>query len=366
MNYRISRLTGLPCCALAMIAGGALATHADSPAAFVTAADRQANLQKALDRLTKIAPTLDAQSQRNLPGIKNALADAILHTEKATPTELKLANAILHPGDSPTMDPNVQTRSMFDDIAKKVATTNVQTAVQSVSSSAIQFVAAQDTVPGGQTKGVVYLKNPDVPEPKALVEIPDGTAAMPVEKRAQIVAKRLEAAHSTDPMWWTNLEVHQIKDQYVVAVKGSTDKYVITADKDFAKLQGVTPENLAFNLVDQIRNGVDPSQSRGLDNSKLTPMEHANSLRQSGDDLYSQKDLSGAEEAYKRAITAAPAYAIPYLRLADLYAEQHRIDDAKDILQQAQGVAEMSAADKSSVSQKFAAFSNPSAANQKF
>ncbi len=361
--YR-SRLFGASACAVGLLAAGALSARADQSAA--SPAERQANLQKAMRLLSKITPTLDAQSQKTLPGIKSAIADAILHTETASPTELKLANALLHPGSDPTMDPNVGTRGIFDDVAKSVAATSIQTTVQNVSSSAIQFVAAQDTVPGGQTKGVVYLKNPDAPEPKALVEIPDGTATLPVEKRAQIVAKRLEAAHSTDPMWWTNLEVHQIKNQYVVAVKGSTSKYVITADKDFAKLQGVTPETLAFNLVDQIRSGVDPNQSRGFDSSRLTPVQHANALRQSGDDLYSQKDLSGAEEAYKRAVKIAPAYAVPYLRLASLYIEQNRLDDAKDILTQAQGVDEMSASDKETINQKFAAISTTPVANQKF
>jgi tetratricopeptide (TPR) repeat protein len=340
MNSRITR--NLTACALALLAGGTLVGQTGADPA---PSDGQIKLTKALARLDKITPQLDAQTRKNLPHIKSILAHVYLHPESATPTEFKIANAILPTG--------ADSRDIFDDVAETKATTTVQTAVQTVANTAIQFVAAQDTVPGGQTKGVVYLKNPDLPEPKALVEIPNGTSKFTVEQRAQVVAKRLEAEHSSDPLWWTNLEVHQIKDQYVVAVKGSGDAYVITADKDFAKLQGETPEALAFSIVDQIRSTIDPNTTRGFDaTSKLTPLQRANVLRESGDDLYTQKDLSSATEAYLRAIKIAPTYAVPYLRLADLYVEQQKVDDAKDILQQAQDVAGMSPDDKATIAQK--------------
>ena len=68
--------------------------------------------------------------------------------------------------------------------------------------------------------------------------------------------------------------------------------------------------------------------------------------------------VDSAVEAYKRSIKVAPAYAVPYLRLADLYVEQQKIDDAKDILQQAQSVDSMSAADKASIAQKLTQISS--------
>lgn len=351
MNSRVSRLLGLPC-ALAILAGGALAVHADA------ASDGQANYTKALSRLNAIAPRLDAQTQKNLPHIKDILSRVFLHPDSATPSEKKIAYAILPPGPS--------TRSIFDDVTKAATATQVQTAVQAVVNTPIQFVASQDTIPGGSTKGIVYLKNPDEDQPTELVEIPAGSAEWPVEKRAQVVAKRLEAAHSTDPLWWTNLEVNRVNNQVVVAVKGSDDKYVITADKDFAKLQGVTPEVLAWSLVDKIRSTIDPTTTgtRSLKNindlSAAKKLQLANQVRQTGDDDYSQQDKAGAEEAYLRAIKISPEYAVPYVRLADLYIEENQPQKAKDILQQAQTVTSMDADSKATVSQKFAEV------NQKF
>lgn len=344
MNYRISRLIGLPC-AVAALAMGALAVHADTPTA-----DAQANYQKAMARLNAIAPTFDAQTKANLPNIKAILGRVFLHPDTATPSEKKIAYSILPQGPA--------TRDIWNDAAKALTATQVQTAVQSVASTPIQFVASQDTVPGGASKGIVYLKNPDDDQPTELVEIPVGSAAWPVDKRAQVVAKRLEEAHSTDPLWWTNLEVNRVNNQVVVAVKGSNDKYVITADKDFAKLQGVTPDVLAWNLVDQIRSTIDPTTSgtRGLksaaDLSPAKKLRLANKMRQTGDNDYSQKDNASAEEAYLRAIKLAPQYLIPYLRLADMYVEEKQPDKAKDILQQARAVPSMTAADKAVVNKK--------------
>lgn len=360
MKNRISRLLPLSCCALTVLAGAHAFVRADeAPTAAIAApADAQALLKGGLARLDMAAPKMDASTRKLLPQLRAIITRVCLHPDTATPTEKKIA--------APFLD-NVG-RGLFDDAAQDLAVTTVQTSVQQATAPDIQFVASQDSVPGGEKKGIVYLKNPEAPKPTELVEIPSGTVKMPVDKRAEIVAQRLQKTHSNDPLWWSHMDVLRVNNQVVVAVEGAKEPYVITADKEFARLQGTTPEQLAYNMMDKIRTTVDPSPTGGRDlvpDADLqTPQDklgRANLYRQKADDYYSKQDAKNAEKYYLRALSLSPSYAVPYLRLADLYTEQGKGDKAKAILTQANGVREMAAEDKASiaaklrtVSQKFA------------
>jgi tetratricopeptide (TPR) repeat protein len=194
-----------------------------------------------------------------------------------------------------------------------------------------------------------------------VVEIPSGTKNFPVDKRAQLVADRLEAAHQNDPLWASKIEVDRVNNEVVVGLPGSKDGYVITADKQFATLRGVSPETLAYDIVDTIRTSVDPSStpnSRDLvADDELTPTEklnRANGLRVAGDDAYNAHDKDRAERLYQHAVRLAPQYAVPYIRLGDLYIEEKHFDEAATILQQAQTSATMTDDQKTQVAKKLA------------
>lgn len=368
MNYRVSRLLSLPCALAVLAGGGALSYAADQTATAQTApVDGQARLKGALARLDLAAPKMDAATHKILPQIRTILTRVCLHPERGvTPTEQKIIAPFLPSEDG--------TRGLFDDAKQAVAAKDVQVVVQQAeqNNAAIQFIASQDSVPGGDKKGIVLLKNPQLPSDRTLVEIPSGTSRLPVEQRAKVVAQRLQSVHDADPMWISNLDVKQMNGQWVVSVNGSNDAketYVITADKEFARLQGTTPEALASKLWLTIRNTVDPTESavqgRDLvpDSDLKTPaekLERSNLHRQEGDNFYSHHKLDRARSAYKQAIDLTPSYSIPYLRLADLYVEQNKLDKAKDILQQGLAVTDMGATEKSAISDKLKAI------NEKF
>lgn len=353
MKHRISRLLSLPCGALTILAGANAPVRADAAAAPVVTADApggQAQLDGALARLALVAPKMDAKTRALLPQLRAIITRVCLHPESATPTETKIAAAFVKSDGG---------RGLFDDAAQDLAVTAVQTSVQQVAVPTIEFVAAQDSLPGGRKKGIVYLKNPEAPRPTELVEIPSGTLKMPVDKRAQVVARRLQQAHNSDPLWWSHMDVQRINNQVVVTVQGAKDPYVITADREFARLQGTTPEQLAYNMMDKIRTTVDPSPTGGRDvvpdsdlQTAQDKLERANLYRQVADDAYSQKNVKKAEKYYLRAASLSPTYAVPYLRLADLYAEQGQGDKAKAILTQAGAVAEMTAEDRAAITGK--------------
>lgn len=363
MKTHFSRLLSLPCCALTLLAGAGTLIHsasADVPS-VAASADAQTLLKGALGRLDLAAPKMDAPTRKFLPQIRAIITRVCLLPETATPTETKIA--------APFLD--TVGRSIFDDVAQDAAATLVQTSVQQVTAPDIQFVAGQDSVPGGQRKGIVYLKNPQVVSPTELVEIPSGTVKFPVDKRAEVVAKRLREAHSSDPLWWSHMDVVRIHNQVVVTVQGSKEPYVVTADKESARLQGITPEQLAYNMMDKIRTTVDPTGGRDVTpdaDLQTAPekQERANLYRQVADDAYSAKDTKKAEKYYLRALSLSPAYAVPYLRLADLYMEQGKGEKAKSILTQAGALGEMAAEDKAAiatklrtVSQKFVSVGQP-------
>lgn len=362
MNYRVSRFIAVPFCTLALLAGGSALVRAQEatqevtpPAAAQPSADAQAKLDAALRRLDRISRQMDPESQKRLPSTRAIITRVCLHPEKATPTEFKIASVFI---------PHEGARSFGSDLD---AAEEVKTQLQKATSTQIEFLAAQNAVPGGQKKGIVYLKNPAAPTPTELVEIPAATAGYSVDRRAKVVAKRLSSVHKQDPLWWSNLDVYRLKDQVVVVAKGSKTPYVITADKDFARLQGMTPEELAWNLVDRIRNTVDPPNKRAFKpDYALTPQEKldkANVKRQLGDDAYSQDNKTRAEDLYLQAVKLSPGYAVPYLRLADLYAEQGQGEKARAILQKGLDASEMDASAKTEVQQKFTAVSQKFSAN---
>jgi len=314
--------------------------------------DQQQVLSAALARLNEAAPKFDPATLKMVPDLRAIITRVVLHPETATPTEKAIAgNFISH------------TRDIFTDPAKAATAATVDAQVQALASAPVQFVSTTVQVPGGQAKGVVLLQNPADTNSagSTVVEIPTGTKDYPVDRRAQIVADRLEAAHKDDPLWASKIEVDEYKNQVVVGLPGSKDGFVITADKSFATLRGVSPETLAYEIVDDIRNSVDPASTPStrdlVADDELTPAEklsRANGLREAGDTAYSQHDKDRAERLYLHAVRLAPQYAVPYIRLGDLYIEEKHFDKATDILQQAQTTATLADDQKAAVAKKLA------------
>jgi hypothetical protein len=341
----------LPFFAAAVMAGAGIgstrAQEADpalSPSAESNVSQQQV-LASALARLNDTAPKLDAATQKMLPDIRAIITRVVLHPETATPTETAIADDFI-----------AHTRGLWDEVAAVNTANTLQVQVQQTASVPIQFVPETDQVPGGQPKGVVLLKNPNDQTQTTLVEIPVGTKDYPVDKRAQLVANRLQAARQSDPLFASALTAYPYNNEIVVGPTPGSSDYLITADKQFAELSGLTPQQLATNIETTIQAKVDPNaapNTRALwSDFQLSPdqkLARANGLRQSGDDAYNEGDKDGAERLYLHAVRLAPEYAEPYIRLSDLYIEEGQYDKSVDILQQAQASATLTGDQKAKV-----------------
>jgi tetratricopeptide (TPR) repeat protein len=146
----------------------------------------------------------------------------------------------------------------------------------------------------------------------------------------------------------------------VVGLPGSRDGFVITADRGFAALRGVSPETLAYDILDTIRATVDPpplTSRAPIPDSKLNPagrLKRANLYREGGDDAYSAGNKDLAEKDYLHATRLAPQYAVPYLRLGNLYIEEQEYKQAVDMVRRGEKWAHMDA-DQRSEAQKILA-----------
>ena len=231
-----------------------------------------------------------------------------------------------------------------------------------------QFRAYEIATPGGKRIGVVDMT---VSGRRArIVEVVSAMPGWPVGRRAQTVADRLQKVQSMDPNWWQRLSVGSANKSVVVTVTGlkATDipkaadgsPYVITADAKFAREWGLSPSGLAKQLVNGIQRTVKPTQvslgRRGTDGSvsprAMSATEKraaAIKMKQDGDDAYSQQDLENAEANYRDAIKMSPDYAIPYLRLVELYCSQGKMEEAREVLRSVRAIKSLTASDKAEV-----------------
>lgn len=196
------------------------------------------------------------------------------------------------------------------------------------------FIAVQKTAPGGRQIGAVIISIEG--RKKTLIEIYSTVPKMTLQQRAQIVANRMKALSAKNPIWWASVKAGTVRGEAVVKAAGAPGGYVVTADKPFANECGVTPDQLARQLASKIRTTLDNRSGDEFGGRDLTPeqmRQAAIDLRQEGDDLYSTS-VTQAEEKYKLAIQNDASYHVPYLRLADVYKSQHKVGDAKDILEQ--------------------------------
>jgi len=228
------------------------------------------------------------------------------------------------------------------------------------------FRAYEVATPGGKRIGVVDMTVSG--RRSRIVEVVSAMPGWPVGKRAQAVADRLRTVQEKDPNWWKRLGVGKSGKSVVVVVSGLKDLsipkasdgsvYVITADAQFAREWGLSSSGLAKQLVSGIKQTFQPRQvswgRRGGDGgtAPMTPDEKramAIKMKQEGDDAYSEGNYEAAEAGYKDAMRMSPEYAVPYLRLAELYCSQGKTNEAREVLTRAQALKSLSASDRAEI-----------------
>jgi tetratricopeptide (TPR) repeat protein len=230
-----------------------------------------------------------------------------------------------------------------------------------------EFRAYEIATPGGKRIGVVDMTVSG--RRSRIVEVVSAMPGWPVGKRAEAVADRLRKVQQADPGWWKRLGVGKSNKAVVVTVSGlkagdipkasDGSPYVITADAKFAREWGLSPAGLAKQLVSGIKQTFQPARvswgTRSSDGGSGTPMTAedkratAIKMKQEGDDAFSQQDFESAEANYRDAIKMSPEYAVPYLRLAELYCSQGKNDEAREVLQSAKGLKTLTSEDKAEV-----------------
>lgn len=229
------------------------------------------------------------------------------------------------------------------------------------------FRAYEIATPGGKRIGVVDMNVSG--RRSRIVEVVSAMPGWPVGKRAKAVAERLKTVHEYDANWWKKLSVGKAGKSIVVTVAGLKNVdvpkasdgsvYLITADPQFAREWGVSPAGLAKQLVSGIKQTFQPRQvswgRRGVEGGGgvMSPEDKratAIKMKQEGDDAYSSGDYEAAEAGYKDAIKMSPEYAVPYLRLAELYCSQGKASEAREVLQRAGKLKSLTATDKAEIS----------------
>lgn len=354
--------------AAVLVLGGSL------PAGF--AQGGQHTLSEALAWLKKVQPSMDPTVKKDVPALEAILRRYFNEPDSLRASEEEIAVAFLDtmPSDDDlggrggSMDKMRKFESLLGAPAKPAPTPPKKTSgnkppvkpptpakvtvkhkIPGIHAKAT-FSAVSRTAPGGKPIGAVMLSIGG--RSKTVVEVLSGTSKLDVQRRAKVVADRMQALSKSNRLWWAMLKVSQVKGQYVVGTGGSN--FVITADTAFAKEWGLTPSQLAKQLILKIRSSLDPEKSESFGGRDFSPEEMhvaAVDLRQEGDALYATSKAK-AEEKYKSAIGNDPTYAVPYVRLADLYASKGDKVAAQEILKQGLAVEEMSADQKATLSAK--------------
>jgi hypothetical protein len=194
--------------------------------------------------------------------------------------------------------------------------------------SATHFVCE----PSRSTAAVLAIKTPDTT--KRIFEIRDKSREKS-RSRVAVSANRFKEINKRTG-WWNALTVGQAPNGEFVVKAPTKVGYLVTADRDFAEREGITPVALARILRDNIVKVFDAMPSLASMRSKENPTPEekrasAQALRLDADAAF-DSDAKRAEELYKKSIEADNTYAEPVLGLAELFIEQKRIDDAKTLL----------------------------------
>jgi hypothetical protein len=314
-------------------------------------ADARQKLQSALAWLQRTEPSMDAASRKQAPALRAILERYYLDDASITACEADIAEAFLKtmPDESGA---NLQTRDPAG------ALKELQAALHKAPGVAERptFYSGTRRTPGGKSIGYIDVSMQG--RRRTVVELLSAPAKTTLIGRAKVIARDMQNVQQRQPLWWTQLSVGRIGSEYVVRAPGAPRGYLITADKHFAREWGLSRPSLAKQLITTIRRTFDPAKGTRIAMRDATPTpdevrSDAVELRQAGDDAYA-RDPAEAEAKYRAAIETDPAYAVPYLRLADLLASAHRSADAKSILRQALAVTQIPADQRADLRKRLA------------
>lgn len=201
------------------------------------------------------------------------------------------------------------------------------------------FQVTRERVPG-QTLSVVYI-NGEKGGKVRLLELPEtpGAAAPPTAA----IAQDLQAAFLQDPLLADHLTVTAQDGEAALMLPNAT-RPLLVINQDAADEQGLSPLLAAQDVLQTLRKTLGPQerdlvvvQSEATPEAQMTleqKQQRAQELRRLGDDAYVGKDWRRAEMCYQQAMKLAPAYPVPFLRLAGFYHEKKQDDRARAVLQQ--------------------------------
>lgn len=226
----------------------------------------------------------------------------------------------------------------------------------------------------GNTIGSVKMSVGNKEE--TLFDIPGEKKRKAIEQRCQIIKSRMEALRDRDPLFWTHLSVGTANGETVIATSDAPNKFIITADHEFARARGCTPIRLANILIGSIRNTFDPSRPAPIDviafrsgkssgglnevamrggpvEEMLTPedkqIQQAYHEWQQGNEAFSQHKYDAAENHYMQTTLLNPNYVLAFKSLAKLYTVQKKIADARTQYLKALNIPDISETDKSEI-----------------
>lgn len=193
------------------------------------------------------------------------------------------------------------------------------------------FIAGTRKTPLGRTIGYVRM---DIQQhSNTLVDVPTTSRSSDVARRAASIRSRLVILARKDPLWWTRLSVGRVKGQVVVASPSAPDGYLITADTRFAQVRNTTPQQLAMDLIQEIRSTFD-SPPGGMKFRSL--LDHGASRREAvqwrakGDAAYDRGALDEAERNYLEAVKNDPGCILAYAGLGGIYEQKRDFDQARE------------------------------------
>lgn len=170
---------------------------------------------------------------------------------------------------------------------------------------------------------------------RALFELSGDERPVLTERSTRIVKRFREA--NAQPRWWTKLQPGVVRNEWVVFAPGVKDKFLVTANREFAETEGVSPKQLAFRIAANIKLAFEPEHgyTRSRAGAEATPEEsrlEAMNLRLQG---ISEESPEVAESLLRRAIASDPKYAAAYISLADFLLEGKRDSEAQSLLKSA-------------------------------
>lgn len=169
-------------------------------------------------------------------------------------------------------------------------------------------------------------------QPRNLLELKNRAGGKTPQQRAALVAEKLEKLESKRRDWPSSLRVGKVNGEWVVASRYSPDGFLVTADKELARLWGKQPQVAARLQLNKVKQGVYLERMRavGVDDEGERRLDSM-SLRLEANEL-AETDKGAAVKKFQAAINSDPSYYLPYIELVQLLRSMGRTNDANTVL----------------------------------